>query len=208
MKLNNRLQLAFFQAAGYLIMGMLIATSTSVSVLANLAGQLSEDQPSLRSQLVQTANNLLNQGDLPGAEKSLRQLIKNYPQDAFGHYQLGNVLFRQGKNEDAIAQYRQAIRLNSKYAVAYNAIGVVLASQKRWDEAIAQYNRALRINANYGDALTNLAQALWEKGQKNEAIASLEKALQVFQAQDRPERVEQIKKILQQIKGDEEPHVS
>jgi hypothetical protein len=38
MKLNNRLQLAFFQAAGYLIVG---------SVLANLVSQLSEDQPSL-----------------------------------------------------------------------------------------------------------------------------------------------------------------
>lgn len=215
MKPNNPFKSAFFQTASYLMLGILTVTNTSQSVFAQVSNsggqmlaQLSDNEPPERSQLVQTANTLFNQGDLTGAEKSLRNLIKKYPEDAFGYYQLGNVLFRQGKKEDAIKEYQEAIRLNSKYALAYNAIGVVFASQQRWDEAIAQYQKALDINPNYGDALTHLAQAFWGQGKRNEAIASLEEALKIFKKQDRPEKVEQIQRILRDIKGSDDPTVS
>ncbi|MFQ4142601.1 tetratricopeptide repeat protein [Chlorogloeopsis sp. ULAP02] len=215
MKPNNPSKSVLFQIASYLMLGILTITNTCQSVFAQVGNssgqtlaQFSENESQERSQLVQTANTLINQGDLTGAEENLRKLIKKYPKDAFGYYQLGNVLFRQGKTEDAIKEYQEAIRLNSKYALAHNAIGVVLASQQQWDEAIQEYNKALEINPKYGDALTNLAQALWEQGKRNEAIASLEKALKVFKTQNRPERVEQIEKILREMKGNDDPTVS
>ena len=152
-----------------------------------------------RSQMIQTANTLVDKGDLIGAEAILRKLIKKFPEDSDAHYHLGNVLFRLLKKEDAIKEYQIAIHLNSKYALAHNAIGQVFASQQQWSSAIAEYHKALTINPDYGDALTNLAQPLWEQGFQEEARASLEKALKIFKAQDRPDKVKQVEQILGRI---------
>ncbi|WP_103126588.1 tetratricopeptide repeat protein [Nostoc cycadae] len=170
--------------------------------------QLQDDNNSERSQLVQQANALYNQGDLTGAEKVLRRLNKKYPEDAFGHFQLGNVLLRQKQPEAAISSYQEAIRLKPKYALAYNALGVVYATQDRWDDAISQYRKALEINSNYGEAMTNLGQALWQVNKKDEAVASLEKALNIFKTQSRNDKVYQIQQMLKQIRTADDPSVS
>ncbi|CEJ45830.1 Adenylate cyclase (Uncharacterized p rotein) [Umezakia ovalisporum] len=168
-----------------------------------------DDQPEQeRWQLMQQAKNLLNQGDLTGAEENLRKLIKKFPRYAFGHFELGNVLFQQDKLEDAINAYGEAIRLNANHALAYNGIGLVYASQGRWTEAITAYQKALDINPNYGDALANSALAFLQNNQQSEGIASLRKALNVFRAQGKNERVFEIEKILQQIKNADDPGIS
>ncbi len=110
-----------------------------------------------RSQLIQQANGLYNDGNLKAAEESFRKFLKKYPEDAFGHFQLGNILLDQKKSEEAISAYQEAIRLKPQYALAYNAIGIAYASQSHWEDAIAQYQKALEINPSYGDALTNFA---------------------------------------------------
>jgi tetratricopeptide (TPR) repeat protein len=222
MKPKDSFQPRLAQAACYLTLGILIVTNTSEfvfaqvrnptkqhtqeQILAQFSDANSEQQE--RSQLIRTANTLLNQGDLAGAEENLRKLMKKYPKDAFGYYQLGNVLFRQERKAEAIKQYQEAIRLDSKYALAHNGIGLVFASQEQWEEAIAEYNKALAINPNYGDALTNLAQAFWEVGKREEAIASLEKALNAFKAQNKPQKVERIQEILRKLKPNDDPSVS
>jgi tetratricopeptide (TPR) repeat protein len=218
MKPKNSFQPRLAQTACYLSLGILSVTNTSEFAFAQvrkhtqeqILTQLSDGDSGQqeRSQLIRTANTLFNQGDLAGAEENLRQLIKKYPKDAFGYYQLGNVLFRQERKDEAIKQYQEAIRLDSKYALAHNGIGLVFASQEKWQEAIAEYNKALAINPNYGDALTNLAQALWEVGKRDEAIASLEKALSAFKAQNKPQKVERIQQILRQLKPNDDPSVS
>ncbi|MEH2209798.1 tetratricopeptide repeat protein [Nostoc sp.] len=161
-----------------------------------------------RSQMLQQANALYNQGDFKNAEENLRTFVKKFPEDAFGHFQLGNALFQQKKSEEAISAYKEAIRLQPKYALAYNASGMVYASQSRWEEAITEYKKALEINPNYGEALTNFALAMWQTNKKDEALSSLEKALNIFKEQNRGEKVNQVERILKEIKTAEDPSVS
>ncbi len=226
MKPKNPLKAAFFQTASNLMVGILTVTNMPKFVQAQVSNavigqhaqaqvlaQFSQDQsqdrePKAYDQLVQRANALFQGGDLTGAEKNLRVLIKKFPEDSYGHFQLGNVLFHQGKKEDAIIEYQKAIRLDSKYALAHNAIGLVYASQQQWEPAIAEYRKALAINPDYGDALTNLALTLWQQGKRDEAIASLQKALNVFKGQQRTDKVRQIEQMLQQIKTGNDPTVS
>ncbi|WP_392531967.1 tetratricopeptide repeat protein [Nostoc sp. C117] len=226
MKLNSKLKLGFVQSISCMIMSIITPISLSPSVLAvsgkvslhtpeqdterqrQKIAQFSETDPPERSQLLQQANALLNQGDLTGAEGNLRKFIKKFPEDAFGHFQLGNVLFGQKKPDEAIKAYREAIRLQSKYALAYNAIGVVYASENRWQEAITEYQKALDINPNYAEALTNFALAMWQTNKPDEAVSSLEKALNIFQQQNRNEKVNQVKRILEEIKKSDDPSVS
>lgn len=179
--------------------------NSRVQEIAQFDGSTPEQE---RSQLLQQANTLSNQGDFAGAEEKLRELIKKYPRYSFGHFELGNVLSQQDKIEDAIKAYQEAIRLNSNHALAYNGIGLLYAKQNRWEEAITEYEKALKINPNYGDALANLALALLQTNQRNEAIASLEKALNVFKSQNRNQRVYQIEQILQQIQNLDDPGIS
>ncbi|NJM72178.1 MAG: tetratricopeptide repeat protein [Scytonema sp. RU_4_4] len=170
--------------------------------------QLLDKEEQERSRLIQQANVLYSQGNFAAAEENLRKLIKKFPKNAFGHYQLGNVLYQQGKAEEAIGEYKEAIRLNSGYALAHNAMGIALAKQGRWDEAIAEYQKALTINPEYADALASLGQALWQKGKRDEALASLEKALNIFKAQNRPDRANRVEQLLQQMKTTDDPSVS
>lgn len=219
MQLNYFLKSAFCQTAACFILSILIVTNNTRPLLAEEHNAVTKIQPQRLAQtpeneapeqakLLEAANNLLNQGDLSGAEVGLRKLVKKYPDDTFGHYQLGNVLFRQGKKEDAIKEYQQVIRLDSKYAIAYNAMGQVMASQEHWDDAINEYQKALKINNEYGEALTNMALSFFGKGNTQEAIASLEKAQKAFNAQGRPERAKRVEQILQEIKAGKTPTLS
>ncbi|BAY62225.1 TPR repeat-containing protein [Calothrix brevissima NIES-22] len=236
MKLNKQYQSVFVQPLSYITLSIITAISISPSVFAVTAqdslqnpkftadklttqpkfnsqelkiAQIQEDTiVRERSQFIQQANNLYSQGNFSGAEESLRKFLKRFPDDAFGHYQLGNVLFRQNRSDEAISAYQEAIRLKPKYALAYNGIGIVHASQSHWDDAISQYRKALEINPTYGDALTNLALALWQLNKKDEAIASLKKALDIFKSQNRSEKAYQIEQILQKIKDSDNPGLS
>ncbi|MDZ8184348.1 MAG: DUF3808 domain-containing protein [Nostoc sp. ChiSLP02] len=222
MKANNKLKSAFVQPLSCITLSIITAIGLSPSVLAvslhspqqyptrqiQKLAQFSDQGPSERSQILQQANALYNQGDLKGAEENLRKFIKQFPKDAFGHFQLGNVLFRQKKSEEAISAYKEAIRLQPKYALAYNAIGMVYASDNRWQDAISQYQKALEINPNYAEALTNFALAMWQTNKQDEAISSLEKALNIFKEQNRNEKVNQVQKILEEIKKADDPSIS
>ncbi|MDZ8109260.1 MAG: tetratricopeptide repeat protein [Nostoc sp. DedQUE12a] len=226
MKLKKQFKSAFVQPLICIALSTIAAISLSPSVLAvsgkvssplpqkhthrqtQKLAQFSDQGPSERSQILQQANALYNQGDMKGAEENLRKLIKQFPKDAFGHFQLGNVLFRQKKSDEAISAYREAIRLQSKYALAYNAIGMVYASESRWQEAITEYQKALEINPNYAEAMTNFALAMWQTNKQDEAISYLEKALNIFKEQKRNEKVNQVQKILEEIKKSDDPSIS
>ncbi|MBD2528968.1 tetratricopeptide repeat protein [Nostoc flagelliforme FACHB-838] len=226
MKVKRKPKSAFVQSFSGMMLSIITVTGLSPLALAvprqvslhspgqsverqpQKLAQFSDTGPSQRSQMLQQANALFNQGDLTGAEENLRELIKQFPEDAFGHFQLGNVLFRQKKPEEAISSYQEAIRFQPKYALAHNAMGMVYASQSRWEEAISEYKKALEINSNYGEALTNFALAMWQTNKKDEALSSLEKALNIFKEQNRGEKVNQVERILREIKTADDPGVS
>lgn len=235
MKLNNQLKSVFVQPLSYITLSIITTIFISPSVLAlttqnslhspksstdkftelqslsSKAQKLAQVEDSVlqeRSQFIQQSNALYSQGNFKGAEETLRKFLKRFPEDAFGHFQLGNVLFRQNRTDEAISSYQEAIRLKPKYALAYNAIGIVHASQSRWDEAIVEYRKALDINSDYADALTNLALSLWQTNKKDEALASLTKALNIFKSQNRGEKAYQVEQILQKIKNSDNPGIS
>ncbi|BAY45001.1 TPR repeat-containing protein [Scytonema sp. HK-05] len=216
MNLISELKLAFVKPLSCLTLCLLTTTVTSPLVLAETSypqqpqrvAQLGDREQLERSRLIQEANVLYSQGNFTGAEENLRKLIKKFPKDAFGYYQLGNVLYQQGKAEEAITQYKEAIRLNSRYALAHNGMGIALASQGRLQEAIAEYQKALKINPEYADALASLGQALWQQGNRDQALASLEKAANIFKAQNRPDKANRVEQLLQQLKANDDPSVS
>ena len=188
----------------YCILPSIVAVITPSQVLA----QFSERERAERTELIQKANSLLSQGNLQGAEVSLRELVKKFPKDAFAHFQLGNVLYQQEKSEDALTSYQQAVKLNPRYALAYNGMGLVYANQERWDDALAQFRKALDINPQYGDALMYMGQVQLQLNKRDEAVALLNKALSIFKSQNRNDRVNRVEGLLRKIKQSDDPSVS
>jgi tetratricopeptide (TPR) repeat protein len=211
MKLKKQLQLALLIPSYCVMLGIpaaIFSINSQVDASPVKLARLSDSEKAERAGLIQKANSLVNDRNLPGAEQTLRELVKKFPNDAFAHYQLGYVLYQQEKAEDAATSLSEAIRLNPRYALAHNAMGLIRASQERWDDAIAEFRKALEINPQYGDALMYMGQVLLETNKKEEAIASLDKALNIFKAEKRNERINRIEKILQTIKKSDDPSVS
>lgn len=211
MKLKKQLRLALLIPSYCVILGIpaaIFSMSYQVDASPVKLARLSESEKAERAELIQKANSLFNDRNFPGAEQTLRELVKKFPKDAFAHYQLGNVLYQQQKAEDAAISFSEAIRLNPRYALAYNAMGLVRASQEQWDDALAEFRKALEINPEYGDALMYMGQVLLQTNKKEEAIASLDKALNIFKAEKRSERVNRVQEILQKIKKSDDPSLS
>jgi tetratricopeptide (TPR) repeat protein len=212
MKFNQPLKLTISSFLSYITLGILAFFPTfAISIHPTPTQQvaiLSDEEKAERTELIQTANSQMGEGNFAAAETSLRAFVKKFPQDAFGYYQLGNAIARQNRSEEAIAQYQQALKYNPRYALAYNAIGLTYANLSQWDEAANQLRKALEINPNYGDAMYNLGQVLWQGNKKEEAIASFEKAIKIFKNEKRDEKVRRIEKTIEQLKQGDDPSVS
>lgn len=105
-------------------------------------------------------------GDIDGAEKSLRHALKYAPNYSQVHWALGNVLLRQGKFDEAFSEMRAALEGNPAFAApamaavlqfseeppsvllerlgnssdAKAAMAITLARQKRFDESMNAWN--------------------------------------------------------------------
>jgi hypothetical protein len=105
MNLTSKLKSVFVQPLSCLTLSLLTVTSTLPFVLAETSypqqpqrlAQLGDREQLERSRLIQEANVLYSQGNFTGAEENLRKLIKKFPKDAFGYYQLGMSFINNAK---------------------------------------------------------------------------------------------------------------
>ena len=125
------------------------------------------------------AAGLYQQGDLPGARRVLRQILKKAPQHFDSLHLLGVVESRLGHHKDGEKYVRQAARINPQSADAQSNRGNILRELGEFEEALACYDRAIALKPDYANALNGRAIALMELGRQDEAIASYDRALQL-----------------------------
>jgi tetratricopeptide (TPR) repeat protein len=145
---------------------------------------------------------LAAQGKQTEAIAAYRQAITRNPNIPQAHHNLGNALAQQGQYDEAIAAYQQAIRINPNYAKAYFNLGNIQAKQGQTEPAIANWQQAIRTNPNFAEAYANLGITLNRQGRRQEATEALKKARDLFKAQNKPEQVEQMERILQRLERD------
>jgi tetratricopeptide (TPR) repeat protein len=102
---------------------------------------------------------LLNKGDLDGAEVAFREVIRLAPANPWGHTDLGVVLSRKGDSTGAAACYREAIRLDPQSPRAHIDLGAALQGQGDLAGAVAEFQEALRLDPKDGSAKARLAHA-------------------------------------------------
>jgi tetratricopeptide (TPR) repeat protein len=103
-------------------------------------------------------------GNIAGAEKDFKEVIKRDPNNKYAYYDLGLICQNQKKNAEAETAYRQAIAIDPKFEVALYNLGILRANANDVNGAIDLYRRAIAANAKDPNAHYNLGLLL--RGQK------------------------------------------
>jgi superkiller protein 3 len=166
-----------------LVLSALLVT-VSLLIISKQQTAISEQQTEIVDdhsieQLFERGNTAQAEGDYAEAERIFRQVIREQPNNANAHKNLGVALSDQGKLEEAIAAYRRALELDPDYAYAHKNLGVALSDQGKLEEAIAAFRRALQFDPDNATAHNNLGFALEQQGKLEQAIKSYRRALEL-----------------------------
>jgi tetratricopeptide (TPR) repeat protein len=108
-------------------------------------------------------------GDIAGAERFYRILMKSDPTDASAPFNLGNLLRAISRNVEAEAALRAATRADPTFVEAWYNLSDLLDEQGRSEAAIECLRTALRVAPDCADATFNLALLLQRKNEYVEA---------------------------------------
>ena len=113
-------------------------------------------EPSYADGWVNVGRARLTEGDLAGAEASLRQALEVDPGLAKTHFFLGTALKQSGRYDEALPHLRQAAALYPRDRVVRNQIGRLLFLKRQYREAIAELKQVLAIDPEDLQAHYNL----------------------------------------------------
>src|SRR5262249_4795006 len=119
--------------------------------------------------LFEQAQSAEEAGDIAGAERLYRVLMKGDPTDASAPFNLGNMLRAAARNVEAEAALRAATRADRTFADAWYNLSDLLDEQGRVEAAIECLRTALRVAPDYLDAMFNLALLLQRTSRYAEA---------------------------------------
>ena len=91
-----------------------------------------------------------------GAIEDAKEEVRNNPDDARAHYNLGYAYGNSGKYEEAIESYKHAIRIDPDYAEAHNELGPAYANTGMTEKAIKSLKKAIEIDPDFATAHFNL----------------------------------------------------
>jgi tetratricopeptide (TPR) repeat protein len=117
-----------------------------------------------------------NTGRSDAAERTLRAVIAQWPNDDEAHRLLSSVLDDQDRSIEAAAELQQAIALRPTNWINYLVQGNTRFDGQHFAEAVESYRRVLSIQPDNVWAITNLGAAYWRLGEREKAIAVYQSA--------------------------------
>ncbi len=139
--------------------------------------QLRQDYPGFDAW--QDGQRLLNQGDFAGAEKVLRRLARDDPEDVDVRYALGSALLQGNDARGAADCFRQVLQRQPDHAGAYEKLGEALARQGDRAGAIEALRTAVRYLPQRAETQRRLGELLTDDRQDAEALEHLRLALRL-----------------------------
>jgi tetratricopeptide (TPR) repeat protein len=129
--------------------------------------------------LLQQAEDHLEEGELLKAQALCEQALQIRPRDPEALALLGDVQLDRGEIEKAVVTYRRSLELRPGLALVHARLGVALREQGKVEEALACFHRALQEDPAYPEALADLGLTLCQAGQVEEAASAFRQALEL-----------------------------
>ncbi|MCC8395432.1 tetratricopeptide repeat protein [Paraburkholderia sp. MMS20-SJTR3] len=120
---------------------------------------------------------LLEAGDVAGAETCLSAVAEEHPDFPLAQYHLGLAALRAGQLDTAERHFRAALERKADFAAAYNNLGDILMRTGRLAEAEQQLRRASVEDPALAEAFYNLGTLMLNTGRSVEAEACLHRAI-------------------------------
>jgi tetratricopeptide (TPR) repeat protein len=92
---------------------------------------------------------------LAGQLEDAQEAVRQNPNDANAHYNLGVSYAKSGRHQESIPFFKEVIRINPNFSAHYG-LGVSYAKLGQYQEAIASFKEVIRINPNFAEAHYNL----------------------------------------------------
>lgn len=125
--------------------------------------------------LLQIRQHLAN-NNLALAEKGLRHLLEQQPQNADYWHELALVAFAAEKLPQAEAMILKAILFDANNYLYWRNLGEIRRRLGHFDNAIEDAQRAIALKPDDVNAYYNLGLALWDAGRNDEAMNAFEDA--------------------------------
>ncbi|HEX4366818.1 MAG TPA: sulfotransferase [Rhodopila sp.] len=122
---------------------------------------------------------LQQRGDLAGAERAYRTILRQQPKHFQTLSNLGSVLLLAERVEEAIHCLRGALNQQPRSAVAQTLLARALAMVDRHGEALERVRRAIAVDPRLSDTHAIMAQVLADTGRYEEAAAALGRAIEL-----------------------------
>lgn len=129
--------------------------------------------------LLQQASDLLVVGQADEAQRIIRQVIQNQPDNSDAHALLAIIAVVQNDKEAASNYANQAIYLNAQSPVAYLALSYTQQAHFDIEAALVSANKTLELDALNALAWARLAELQMSTGETDRAIASAHQAVQL-----------------------------
>ena len=140
---------------------------------------LAQTAPSDSDPRLLEAAGLIEQGSLSRAVTLLDRVVRDRPDDAEAHLELGSALSMVPRRDEAVEALLRALELRPNHAPGYTAAGEVLARLGERDAALQVFERAIALAPDLGDAHLNLALLLAGKEEFDGAARHMAKALEL-----------------------------
>ena len=107
----------------------------------------------------------------------LQALLKDNPESAELHFEIGNLYFRKGAQKMALRQYKRALQLNPKFVPAINNLGLVTAANQEYYKALTVFMDVLNYWPDDAETHYNIACMYARLKRVDESIEWLKKAI-------------------------------
>lgn len=117
--------------------------------------------------------------DLREARAFHENHLREHPDDALSHLELGKILGTLGEKVLAAQHFLTALKFSPNQVEANYYFGLVLLEKRRYAEARAKFDTALRANPRFYKAHYGMAMICLEENQLNDAEGHLRAALNI-----------------------------
>ncbi len=122
---------------------------------------------------------LQQRGDLTGAEKIYRVLLKQQPKNFHVLTDLATILLTSERTEEAVVVLRKALNQDPNSALTHAMLARALQMLDRDEEGLERASRAIALNPELADAHATLAQGLANLGRYDEAVSAMARAIEL-----------------------------
>jgi tetratricopeptide (TPR) repeat protein len=135
--------------------------------------------PSSSELLLNKADLLARNGQLPAAEAAAREFLQGHPTSADGHFLLGSILFLQSKATESLAEYTEGAKFRVPGARDLKVVGSDYVLLSDFADADKWFTKVVEWTPQDVQAWYDLARTKYNENRFEEAIDAFKKVLEL-----------------------------